>query len=146
MVLPGHIDGPVRHIFIVWKKMKHTRRKFGIGFGVLAVLATIAAYFSLSVHAHPLITVTNSSHEELRDVVLVGSGFSKNLGRIPPHRSVSTEVQPQGESGLEIRFVTASREVRKGDLAYLEASAAYRAHITVSEDLAVSCRSTQTAY
>ncbi|MFH2139010.1 MAG: hypothetical protein ABII88_10980 [Candidatus Omnitrophota bacterium] len=83
----------------------------------------------------PKITVINNSKLELKDVTLLGAGFTKKIGNLDPQGSLSTEVQPRGESGLKISFTAKSENYQKDDLAYIESTGGYIVQITIDESL-----------
>ena len=103
---------------------------------VLAVVVYVAVFHF---GGSPVVTIENRSAENLRSVSIAGSGFSEHFDVIPPHSTVSRVVKVGGESGLEIRFTANAHEFRKSDLAYIESSWGYVAHITVDEKLQISC-------
>ncbi len=105
------------------------------------MIAISGAYLLFFRSTLPVVTITNNSAQSLKKVMLLGTGFSEGFDSIEPHQTVSRAVHVRGESGLEIRFTTKLGEVRKDDLAYLETSGGYIAHITIDEKLAVSCES-----
>jgi hypothetical protein len=87
-----------------------------------------------------LITVTNNSEKTLRQVVLTGSGFSQRFETLSPHQTISLPVHPQGESSLEIKFISDSIPISKDNLAYLESSGGYRADILIDSNMNVSSK------
>ena len=106
---------------------------------VLVAIIGIIGYFIFGRTSSPVITISNNSNQILKDVILIGSGFEKHLDDITPNQNTKTVVFSGGESGLAIQFTAGSEKIRKNDLAYIESSGGYTAHIMIDEYLIVSC-------
>ncbi len=87
------------------------------------------------------ITVINQSDAALDDVELVGSGFSKDIGSVPPNAASRVFVRTEGESGVQIRFNARGNTVAFGPDGYFEAGGGYIVTVTVSPSLAVTVKS-----
>jgi hypothetical protein len=87
------------------------------------------------------VTVINQSHIPLENVVLSGSGFSKDIGTVPANAQVRVLVRPRGESGLGIRFNAGGKPVSFGPESYFEEGGGYTVVAIVSPSLAVSVNS-----
>lgn len=87
------------------------------------------------------ITVINQSDALLEDVVLSGSGFTVNVGRVQPNAQVRMLVRPQGESGLRMHFNARGKTFSFGPEGYFEGAGGYLVTVTVSPSLAVSVKS-----
>jgi hypothetical protein len=87
------------------------------------------------------ITVINQSGVALEDLVLSGSGFSKDVGLVPPGEQVRIVVRPRGESGLRIQFNARGKAVSFGPDGYFEGGGGYVVTVTVSPSLTVSVKS-----
>lgn len=87
------------------------------------------------------ITVINQSDVALEGLVLSGSGFSKDVGLVPPHEQVRIVVRPRGESGLRIQFNARGKAVSFGPDGYFEGGGGYVVTVTVSPSLTVSVKS-----
>ncbi|NUO75229.1 MAG: hypothetical protein HOQ32_04370 [Lysobacter sp.] len=86
--------------------------------------------------------MTNRSAIELRDVVIVGSGFDHTFDRIAPGTTVSADVAPQGESGLSLRFRAGDRAITSDADVYVEPNGTYQVAVEVRPDLSVVASAT----
>ncbi len=107
---------------------------------LIVVLAVAGAFFVLRPR-YPEITISNHSSLPVTNVVLSGSGFSEYISAIPANTSITRKVIPNGESSLEIEFEVNSKKMKKADLAYLEATGGYRAHVEIDRKFKISCDS-----
>ena len=88
------------------------------------------------------VTVINQSHVPLEHVVLSGSGFSEDIGSVPPNAHLRVLVRPHGESGLAIRFNAGGQiSLRTGAEGYFEQGGGYTFTAIVAPTLAVSVKS-----
>jgi hypothetical protein len=106
---------------------------------VLVLLAVGAMFVGCS-RGTP-ITVINQSDAGLEDVVLSGSGFTVNVGRVQPNAQARMLVRPQGESGLRMHFNARGKAFSFGPDGYFEGAGGYLVTVTVSSSLAVSVKS-----
>jgi hypothetical protein len=92
------------------------------------------------------VTVINHSDMLLEDVVVSGSGFSERLGQIGPHAELRRQVEPRGESGVQVRFNADGKTISFGPAGYFEGGGKYVVTVTVSPSLTVSVRSEISSY
>jgi hypothetical protein len=85
--------------------------------------------------------IVNESDHQLRDVVASGSGFSTQIGTVPPHSANVLTVYPRGESGLRLTFNADGKPIIFEQDGYFERCCGYLVTVNVSPSLAVSMKS-----
>ena len=117
-----------------------------ISFLCIFLIATlIACYFGYLLYqfsSPPKITIINNSNSVLQNLIVSGSGFSKEIKSLEPRTSTVIKVTPPGESGLKIKFKANFREFEKDDLAYIESSGGYLVTITISDNFKITAKPT----
>jgi hypothetical protein len=114
--------------------------------GAAIVCAALAGFWIYASTRGTVVSITNDSGGSLRNVSLVGSGFAEHFDTISSQSTVSRSVHVRGESSLEVKFTVGNVVVQKIDVAYLEDSWGYKAHVTIGKDLSVTCNSGFGAY
>jgi hypothetical protein len=110
------------------------------------IILSIICLFSCSFYKAPEITIYNDSSEPIKNITLLGSGFSKNIPLLESSKSISITVQSVGESALEMQFDTPKGRIIKDDLAYVESRGGYKVTIKIDEDFNVDSTSKLVAY
>jgi hypothetical protein len=86
----------------------------------------------------PVVTIRNDSGGELQNVVISGSGFSENIGTLPPAATHSFSPRVRGESGIRVQFDAAGEHHDSGEQDYFEAGEPYRVSVTVDQQIKVA--------
>jgi hypothetical protein len=108
-------------------------------YAILFALVVATALVACSSGAQ--LIIVNNSDVPLVDVVASGSGFSTQLGSVPPHGPRQATVYPRGESDLRLTFTANGKPITFGPDGYFEASGGYRVTANVSSDFQVSVKS-----
>lgn len=102
-------------------------------FTILLIFFLVSCSFS----GAPKITVYNESAETIKNITLLGSGFSEVIPSLEASKKISITVHPPGESGLEIQFDTSRGQFIKNDLAYIEAAGGYKVTIWIKKNFEI---------
>jgi len=109
------------------------RWRYLLVFGIAAL--GLVAFFGHS--SDPIITIENESDNTLTKIILSGSGFSQQVGDLPPGEKREVIVRPNGESGLNLAFQVNDRSYENNNLGYLEAEGGYRMKLIVDPNLKI---------
>ncbi|WP_057659747.1 hypothetical protein [Pseudoxanthomonas dokdonensis] len=106
----------------------------------LAICAVLTSAFSACSSGTP-VAFHNTSEHRLESVVISGSGFEASLGAIAPGQSITVDVYPSGESGLDVSFAAKGQDYSYGPQDYFEGGGSYKVSATVNQDLTVAVSS-----
>ncbi|MFT3735334.1 MAG: hypothetical protein QM776_09955 [Rhodocyclaceae bacterium] len=113
--------------------------------GVASVVLCVTGFVWFVFFTPPRIGVENASGETLGKLILTGSGFTKEMGELPPGAMTQTTVRPQGESGLSVSFDVRGSHHQQDLDTYFEGFAGYRVQIVIGQDLKARVVSVRTS-
>lgn len=87
------------------------------------------------------LSVVNRSSIAITNVVIVGSGFSERIERIPAGAERTLTIRPRGESAASVSFDAGVQHVETTEQGYFEGGGDYRVQVIIEPDLKITVSS-----